>query len=300
MKTILFLTIAALLIACNNQNKKFDNADATGTFEADEVVVSAQANGLINELYLAEGQTFNYGDTVGYIDSTQLHLSKLQLIQNIQALNINKPNVNEQLAPLKTQIDKQLAEKERLTKLIDAGAATTKQLDDLLANINVTQQQLQAQQTTMDNNVASIQAQINALQIQIQQVEDMLAKSLIITPLQGTVLAKYASKGELANIGKPLFKMADIQHVFLKAYFTSEQLANVKIGQNVNVVADFGNTQQKNYQGIISWISDKSEFTPKNIQTKNERANLVYCVKINVQNDGFIKLGMYGEVFVNN
>jgi HlyD family secretion protein len=285
-----------LLSACGNKKGDFD---ATGSFEAIEVIVSSEAAGRILTFDITEGKEVTKGENVGVIDSLQLYLSKLQLMKNISSIESNRPNVSAQVAATREQLLKQQTERTRVENLLKAEAATQKQLDDIVSSIAVLERQLTAQLSTLNNSVSSLDAQSSAIEIQIAQIEDRLSKCIIQSPITGTVLAKYAEAGELAVIGKPLFKVADLKRIFLRSYFTSGQLTDIKLGQTVKVFADFGGDNRREYTGIITWISDKSEFTPKSIQTKKDRENLVYAVKIAVENDGYIKIGMYGEVLVN-
>lgn len=293
MKKIFIVAAAFIFAGCGVQNNNFD---ATGTFEATEVIVSAEAAGRIMTLNIDEGSVITAGQVLGTIDSLQLYLQKMMLVKNRSSVESNRPSVATQIAATKNQIDKQIVERARVEKLLASSAATTKQLDDINSAIEVLQSQLAAQLSTLENNVSSIDAQSSAIDIQIAQIADKLAKCTITSPMSGVVLAKYAQAGELSTIGKPLFKVADIEHLFLRAYVTSGQLSQIKLGQKVKVMADFGGKKQIQYGGVIDWISDKSEFTPKTIQTKDDRENLVYAVKIAVVNDGVIKIGMYGEV----
>jgi HlyD family secretion protein len=287
------LCVIGLFSACGNKQHNFD---ATGSFEATEVIVSSEAAGRILSFDITEGKEVAAGEKVGVIDSLQLYLSKLQLMKSISSVESNKPNVSTQVAAIREQLLKQQTERARVENLLKSEAATQKQLDDINSAIVVLERQLTAQLSTLNNSVSSINAQSSALEIQIAQIEDRLSKCIIQAPIAGTVLAKYTEAGELATIGKPLFKVADMKHVFLRSYFISGQLADIKLGQTVRVFADFGGDNRREYRGTITWISDKSEFTPKSIHTKKHRENLVYAVKIAVENDGYIKIGMYGEV----
>ena len=285
--------IIMLLGGCGSDRTDFD---ATGSFEATEVIVSSEAAGRILAFDITEGKEVAAGENVGVIDSLQLYLSKLQLMKNISSVESNKPNVSAQVAATQEQLIKQQTERTRIESLLQSEAATQKQLDDINSAITVLERQLAAQMSTLNNSVSSLNAQSSALEIQIAQIEDRLSKCIIQSPISGTILAKYTETGELAVVGKPLFKVADLKHVFLRSYFTSGQLADIKLGQTVTVFADFGGDKRREYKGTITWISDKSEFTPKGVQTRKDRENLVYAVKIAVENDGFIKIGMYGEV----
>lgn len=281
------------LSACGNGRQPFD---ATGSFEADEVTVSSEAAGRILSFDVTEGRQVAAGERLGAIDSVQLHLSKLQLLQNIASVKSSRPDIRTQIATLKEQIARQQAEHARVLKLLDAGAATQKQSDDILSAIAVLERQLAAQQSALQNSAASIDAQSAALEIQLAQIEDRLSKCVISSPVAGVVLARYTAAGELSAVGKPLFRVADLRRIFLRAYLSSGQLARVRLGQEVRVFADSGGDNRREYRGVVSWISEKSEFTPKNILTDNDRENLAYAVKIAVENDGYIRIGMYGEI----
>lgn len=287
------LGAAVLLASCSDG---LGDYDATGTFDADEVLVSSEVSGAILRLDVSEGDQLKQGQVVGLIDSVQLFLQKQQLEANIKALEASRPDVASQLAPLEEQLSKQLQEKTRVENLLKAEAATTKQLDDINSAILVLEKQLEAQRTALDQSRAGTDAQVAAMQAQVAQLDDRLGKCHLAAPMSGTVLAKYAHTGELTSAGHPLFKLADMEHVYLKAYVTSVQLADIRLGQTVQVRADFGNEQYRQYEGQITWISDKSEFTPKNITTSDDRANMVYAIKVAVENDGYLKLGMYGDV----
>ncbi len=291
-KIVMIAAVAALCVSCNNK----EEFDAAGTFEATEVTVSSEASGRILSLAISEGDTVHQAVVVGEIDSVQLHLAKMQLEQTLSSMRTSRPDVSTQIAALKEQIAKQEVEKARIQNLLKVNAATGKQLDDVESHLLVLKNQLAAQQSTLTKNVSSIDAQSAAIEIQIAQTEDKLAKCHIMSPITGTVLAKYAEVGELAAPGKPLFKVADLQHIFLRVYLTSAQLADVALGDEVAVSADFGGDNRREYTGSIVWIASDSEFTPKSIPTSDDRANLVYAVKVAVENDGYIKLGMYGEI----
>ena len=291
-----FLSIISamtLLTACSGSDSKYD---ASGVFEVTEVMVSARVAGEIMDLDIDEGTEVTAGEPVGYIDTVQLYLQRLQLEANVKAAESRICDVEKQTAALLQQIDTQKKEQTRFENLVNANAGNRKQLDDITAAINLLEKQLDAQTETLINGNANAKAQAEALKAQIALTDDMISKSTIASPVNGTVMAKYVEKGELAVQGRTLFKVANINDMYLKAYITSGQITGLKIGQEVKVFADSGDSDRKEYRGVISWISDKAEFTPKTIQTRDERANLVYAVKIKVQNDGYIKRGMYGEV----
>lgn len=298
MKTNLFLAIAVafMLSACGNGNNTYD---ASGIFEATEVMVSAKGTGEIMQFDIQEGQNVEANKQVGYIDTTQLYLKKVQLKANMKAVESRHYNVSKQIASIQQQIATQKTEQKRYENLIKSNAANQKQLDDINAQIALLEKQLTAQMETLENGNKSVTGESLGLEAQVAQIEDQIKKSIITSPIDGTVLSKYAEQGELASQGRTLFKVADIAHMHLRVYITADQLTSLKIGQQVKVYADQGKSDRKEYTGTITWISDKAEFTPKTIQTRDERANLVYAMKVAVQNDGLIKKGMYGEIKIN-
>ena len=297
MKRIFIYCALPLLTAACGRSGDFD---ATGTFEATEVVVSAEATGRILRFDAEEGDVLEVGRQVGAIDTVQLYLQKLQLERQRASVVSNRPDIAKQAASLREQIAKQQTERRRVENLLRDGAATTKQLDDIDAQIKVLNGQLEAQLSTLRNNAASIDENSSSIDLQIARIEDQLAKCRIASPVAGTVLAKYSEAGELASVGRPLMKVADLDRIDLRAYFTSDQLAGLKLGQEVTVTADFGGDSRIDYPGRIVWIASESEFTPKTIQTRDSRANLVYAAKIAVENDGRLKIGLYGEVRLRN
>ena len=282
-----------LLSACGTNSGVYD---ASGVFETTEVIVSAKGNGEILQFLVEEGGTVTAQSILGVIDTTQLYLKKRQLQASIRAMNSRKVTVSRQVAALQEQIAKQKMEQRRFETLVSQHAANRKQLDDINAGLATLEKQLAAQIETLDNANSSLAGEQESLAIQIAQISDQIKNALITTPISGTVLAKYAEQGEFALQGRALFKVADMANMKLRAYITADQLTSLKIGQQVKVYADRGKSDRQEYAGSVIWISDKAEFTPKTIQTRNERANLVYAVKIAVKNDGYIKKGMYGEV----
>ena len=306
-KPYLVLGFSFFIFSCN-QNKL--QTDASGVFESDEVIVSAEQNGKILSLPIKEGDTISEGKVVGNIDISNIELQKEQVQATIQALRQKTTNpvpqidlVKKQLAVQESQLAQQLHEKTRTENLLKADAATQKQLDDINSMIDQLQKQIAVskQQIDLDNSNISTQnrtifSEQDPLEKSVAQIQDQINKGQIVNPITGTVLTKYALEGEMTTIGKAIYKIANIDTITLRAYITGSQLSNVKLSQQVKVYIDSGAKNYKEYAGKISWISDKSEFTPKTIQTKDERANLVYAVKIRVKNDGYIKLGMYGEV----
>lgn len=292
-KYLLFTASFVILTACGNGKSDYD---ASGTFEATEVIVSSEANGKIMQFNVEEGQLLEADKEVGCIDTLQLYLKKMQLLASGKAVANKSMDINKQIAATKEQISKAEYEKKRNENLLKENAATQKQIDDINSQIAVLKKQLEAQVSTLQRGNASVTEESSAYEIQVAQLEDQLRKCHITSPINGTVLAKYAEKGELATQGKPLFKVADVQKMFLRAYITADQLTQLKLGDKVKVFSDLGDNDRREYEGVITWISDKSEFTPKTIQTRDERANLVYAMKIAVKNDGYLKIGMYGEM----
>ena len=290
--TVLILS-GVVLFSCNNNNSEYD---ATGTFEADEVIISAEASGKILAFNLEEGQVVKQGEQVGFIDTTQLHLSKLQLRENQKAVLAGRPNTRTQIEATKKEIENVQLEKTRVANLVKGEVASQKQLDDINSKLSVLEARLAAQQNSLTTTTTTLNEQSNAIDIQLAIVQDQLNRCKIINPVRGTVLAKYAMQNEMTLPGKALYKIADLNTIILRAYISGNQLSQIKLGQTVKVLVDAPDGGYKEYAGTISWVSDKAEFTPKTIQTKEERANLVYAVKINVKNDGYLKLGMYGEV----
>ena len=292
MKRIVYIAAVVLAASCGTEAE----FDAQGTFEATEVVVSSEATGRILNFEVEEGMAVEANQMVGAIDSVQLHLQRKQLVAQQSALLGSRPDVKKQVAALREQIAKQNEELRRVENMLKDGAATKKQKDDIEAQIKILERQLDATLSTLDKNTSTINNNSAALEAQIAALDDRISKCHIISPIGGTVLVKYAEAGELASVGKPLMKIADLDNIYLRAYFTSDQLANIKLGDEVKVVADFGGEERYDYTGRVAWISSESEFTPKTIQTKDSHANLVYAVKIAVENDGRLKIGLAGEV----
>lgn len=270
--------------------------DAQGSFEATEVVVSAEAAGRILWFDAEEGTAVEPGVRIGQIDTLQLDLQRRQLEAQQAALLASRPDIRAQAAALREQIAKQERELTRVQNLLRDGAATTKQRDDIEAQIRILQSQLSAALSSLDKSTVTIDGNAAVVETQIAALDDRITRCRIASPIAGVVLTKYAEAGELAAVGKPLLKVADLEHLYLRAYFTSEQLAAIRVGDAVTVTADFGGDQRYDYEGRITWISPESEFTPKTIQTRDSRANLVYAAKIAVQNDGRLKIGLAGEV----
>ena len=306
MKKIALITTLIALIACNNKNK----IDASGNFEADEVIVSAQQTGQLIDYDVEEGKTLTEGQKVGQINVALLKIQKEQVEATIASLKEKTQNPADQVAFIRSQLEvqrAQLAQQERelmrTQNLVRGGAATQKQLDDLSALIDqlrkqiaVTENQLKVSLTNINTQNRNVLSQEAPLQKNAEAVQEQINQGEIINPIAGTVLTNYALKGEMQTFGKPLYKIANTDVLTLKAYITGDQLSQIKLGQQVTVRTDAGKSAYRTYQGEIIWISQESEFTPKTIQTKSERTNLVYAIKVKVKNDGFLKIGMYGEV----
>lgn len=301
------MLVTVFATACSSNGNKFD---ASGTFEATEVIVSSELSGKILSLTVNEGDTVSANRVVGTVDAEGIELQKEQVEASISSLSDKTADVGPQVALLQNQLAVQqsqlnnlLHEKHRIENLIKQDAATGKQLDDMNAQIDVvrkqmvvTQQQINVQRSNTSTQNKSILSESKPLQKRVEQLNDQLKRADIVNPINGTILTKYAEAGELTSTGKALYKIADLGEMKLRAYVTGDQLSQIKLGQQVKVLVDDGKEKYKELTGKISWISDKAEFTPKTIQTKEERANLVYAIKINVRNDGYLKIGMYGEV----
>lgn len=293
MKKIALLSATVMLLASCQDQAPYD---ATGIFEATTVTVSAETAGRLVSFDIDEGDSLMAGQAVGLVDTTLLALQQKQLLSQQLATEKSSPDIAAQAAALRSQIAHQQNECERIARLLSGGAATQKQSDDANAQLRTLRGQLEGLLSTLDKSRSSLTESASALQYQREQIEEQIRKSCIAAPLTGTVLQKYAEQGEYATPGRPLFKMADLDDIHLRSYFTASQLAHIRIGQEVTVIADFGGDERYEYPGRIIWIAQESEFTPKSIQTQDTRANLVYAVKIAVKNDGRLKLGQYGEV----
>lgn len=285
---------AVVMGACSSSA---DEVDATGVFEATEVLVSAEANGKILSMDLQEGDRLKAGSVLGYVDTVQLVLKRDQLLASMDAVGHKKMDVAKQVAATRRQIEQAEREYARSRDLLHDRAGTQKQVDDAEAQLAVLRRQLDAQLSTMTQANLGVRDEQRSLELQVQQLDDQLLKCRITSPIGGTVLTKYAEPGEVTAAGRPLFKVADLDHIYLRAYVEAPQLTEIRLGQKVTVYADRGESDRTPYEGRITWISGEAEFTPKTIQTRDERSNLVYAVKIAVNNpDGKIKLGMYGSV----
>ena len=294
MKKIVMMASAVLMLAaCGNKENEYD---ATGTFEATETTVSAEQSGALLTLNVNEGDNVRKGQEVGLVDTTQIWLKIQQLGATKQVYQSQKPDMEKQIAATRQQLAKAQTEQRRYQELVADGAAPSKMLDDATSQVQVLQRQLDAQISSLSTSTRALDQQMVATDVQVSQLYDQLRKCHVTAPISGTVLEKYVECGEFVAMGKPLLKLADIENMFIRAYVTSAQLQTIKIGQKAKVLADYGDGQKKEYEGTVSWISSHSEFTPKTILTDDERADLVYAVKVAIKNDGFAKIGMYGEV----
>jgi len=287
---MIFMLLAA---ACHPGD---DLYDATGAFEAVETMVPAQATGILTDYSVQEGQRLRAGALVGHVDTTQLYLKKLQLASGIGAILSQTPDHAAQLAALQVQLSRDLKEQDRVTSLRQADAATGRQLDDITAMVAVDKKRIVALESSLDITSLSLKKKTGPITAQIVRLDDELRRCRIVNPVTGTVLANYAEPHEMATTGRPLYKIADLSTLNLRAYVTGDQFARLRLGEQVKVRVDDGRGKYRAYTGVVCWISDQAEFTPKTIQTKDERAELVYAVKIRVVNDSYLKIGMYGEV----
>ena len=292
-RRIILISSVVLLTSCGKSGL---NYDASGVFESTEVTVSAKVTGEIKSLQIAEGQEVTAGQSLGQISTVQLELQKSQLLSTKTATASKKLDAMRQVASIQQQISNMQREKERFDALLKDGAATRKQVDDIDYQISVLEKQLAATREQVSTSNTSIDSQTESILAQVSLIDEQIKDAQIISPLTGTVLDKYAEQGEFAMPGKALFKVANLDEMQLRAYVTADQLSRIKLGKDVKVYADFGSKEQREYDGKVVWISNKAEFTPKTILTQDERADLVYAVKIAVKNDGYIKIGMYGEV----
>lgn len=293
MKTITKITslsvVLILLWSCNKNIK----ADAYGNFEATETTISAQANGQILQFRVAEGLALKAQQIVGYIDTIPLELKKQQMLTSKQIIFSKSKGVLSQINVLKAQLKTAMSNLNRTQKLVEAKSATPKQLDDVSGQVAVLNQQIRSIET---QNTAVVN-EAKSIDIQLKQIADQMDKSKIINPINGIVLVKYAEVGEIATFGKPLYKIANLSSMQLRVYVSETQLSKIKIGQEVTIKIDKG-SEVKSYKGTLIWIASEAEFTPKIIQTKEERVNLVYAVKIEVINNGDLKIGMPAEMWI--
>ena len=282
-----------VLAGCGNNEKEYD---ATGTFEATEVTVAAEQSGALMIFDVNEGDVIAQGKEVGLIDTTQIWLKIQQAGATKAVYQSQKPDMEAQIAATRQQLAKARQDQQRYKELVTDGAAPSKMLDDATNQVQVLQKQLDAQISSLSTQLSTLNSQLSTVDVQVSQLRDQLQKCHVTMPIKGTVLEKYVERGEFVAVGKPLFKVADTENMFIRAYVTSAQLQNIKVGQQAKVFADYGDGQRKAYEGTVSWISSRSEFTPKTILTDDERADLVYALKVAIKNDGYVKIGMYGEV----
>ena len=290
---VLMATVLVLLASCGKGERAYD---ATGTFEATETTVSAEQSGTLVRFDVSEGDEIALGKEVGLIDTTQLWLKIQQMGATKAVYRSQRPDMEKQIAATRQQLAKARQDEQRYKELVADGAAPSKMLDDATSQVAVLQKQLDAQISMLNTQLSTLDSQVLTVDVQVSQLRDQLQKCHVVTPIAGTVLEKYVEQGEFVATGKPLFKMASVQRMYFRAYVTSAQLQNIKVGQQAKVYADYGDGQKKEYEGTVTWISNRSEFTPKTILTDDERADLVYALKVAVKNDGYIKIGMYGEV----
>ena len=295
MKATKWMTAGALLMlaSCGNKEKAYD---ATGVFEATETTVFAEQSGALMTFDVNEGDVIAQGQEVGLIDTTQIWLKIQQAGATKTVYQSQKPDMEKQIAATRQQLAKARQDQQRYKELVADGAAPSKMLDDATNQVAVLQKQLDAQISALNTQLSTLNSQLTTVDVQVDQLRDQLQKCHVSAPISGTVLEKYVERGEFVTTGKPLFKIADTDHMFIRAYVTSAQLKDIKVGQKAKVFADYGDGQKKEYDGIVSWISSRSEFTPKTILTDDERADLVYALKVAIRNDGYVKIGMYGEV----
>ena len=292
-KIIAMAGVALLLNACGRKERQYD---ATGVFEATETTVYAEQTGALLTFNVEEGDTVGQNREVGLIDTTQLWLKMKQAEAMKSVYQSQKPEQEKQIAVTRQQLAKAKQDQQRYKELVADGAAPAKMLDDVNSQVEVLQRQLDAQLSSLRVNTNALDKQMAATDVQAEQLRDQIRKCHILVPAKGTVIEKYVERGEFVSAGKPLFKMADTENMFIRAYVTSAQLENIKTGQKATVFADYGNGGKKEYEGRVTWISSRSEFTPKTILTDDERADLVYAVKVAIKGDGYVKMGMYGEV----
>ncbi|MDY3884017.1 HlyD family secretion protein [Porphyromonas somerae] len=287
-------TATLFLSACHNQKSK---VIGSGSFEATEVLVSSEVNGRVLEWNIEEGSTIQQGEQVGLVDTTQLFLQREALLRSGKGVRANQPNIATQTKALEVKLEELQSNRNRTARLLKSGVATQKQLDDLDSGIAAVESQLSAARSTLSNQSSQITAQSSAIDIQVAQVDDLIERSKITAPISGTVLANYIHRGELAGQGRPLFRVGNLETLFLRAYVQNNRLGTLHLGDEVKVQVDGENGEKRSYSGTISWISSRAEFTPKTVQTDDERSNLVYAIKVRVPNsDGTLRIGMYGEV----
>ncbi len=292
MKKIIYsILILVMISGCKD---KAGIVDGSGRFEADEIVVSAEVSGKIAEMDIEEGMLLPAGKIVGIIDTMQLYFQKMRLLTGSEAVRLRRADVSKQIGALKQQISNLQNERVRAAKLVSLNAGNRKSLDDIDYQISTLERQIIAQQSALERGNLSADKESAAIEIQVAQTEDLIEKSLIKSAITGQILTKYASKGEFRAAGQPLFRVADTEKMYLRAYLSNSLISAAKIGTKAIVFSGSDETIRE-YNGEIVWISEEAEFTPKNVINRDERSNLVYAVKILVKNDGYIKSGMYGD-----
>ena len=282
-----------MFTACGSD---YDQYDATGIFEAREILVSAETSGRVEVLDINEGDDVKAGQSLGLIDTLQLHLAKEEILASNEAISSRYVDIDLQLSALRERLSVLRSEYDRFSSLVSTGSVSKKQLDDMNSEINILETQIKAQENALESSNMTISGESKAGFVRLQRINDQIKRSVLKSPITGRIIEKYVDRGELTMQGAPVYKVADVENMYIRAYLTSDQLKSVKVGDKVTVVSDFGDDQINEYEGTLTWISDKSEFTPKTIYTSNERANLVYAVKISFKNDGYAKIGMYGGV----
>lgn len=296
MKQIVKLFMAGTCVLALGACRNDIDYDACGQIEAVQITVSAESNGKILSLDVEEGDNLHQGQILGAVDSVQTWLQIQELQQRKTGAESKLIDIKKQQAPQISQLESLENDYRRFSALHAKEAASQKQVDDISSQINTLKAQMSAQEQTWTRNNQSIASEISTYNIQLAQKQDQLSKCRISSPIDGTVLTKYAQAGENITTGKPLFKIADLSNVFVRAYFTTEQLGSLKLSDTLTVIPDDGSASPKKYTGTLTWISEQAEFTPKNIQTRNERADLVYATKISIPNDGYLRLGMYAYI----
>lgn len=298
MKLVIRIAAAAVLlttVACHEREREFD---ACGQVDATEVVVSAENSGKIMWLNVDEGDRLEKGELVGYLDTVPTFLQKRELEERKEGAKTKVVDIERQLRAQYANLENLKTDYERYRTLLSKDAGTQKQVDDLAAQIKIAESDIAAQRQTYEKNNGNIRKEMDVYDVQVAQKADLLKKCYVTSPINGTVLTKYAEEGETVTSGKSLFKIANLDDVFVRAYFSTKQLSDIKLGDKVKVVAEDGTDNPRTYEGVICWISDEAEFSPKNIQTKDEQADLVYATKVAVKNDGFLRIGMYAYVLL--
>ena len=294
--SIALLAAAVLAAGCRHKTPDFD---ACGQVDATDITVSSESSGKIMKLDIREGDILSKGECIGYIDTVQIWLQKEELVRRRESAKVKTVDIGCQTEAQYAQLENLETELKRARDLLDKDAGTRKQVDDLESQIKVLRSQIAAAEQTYRQNNESVACEISTLDVQIAEAEDKLRKCRICSPIDGTVLTKYAEEGEMVTSGKPLFEIADMDHLYVRAYFSTAQLGGIKIGDEVTVIPDDGSPEPAGCKGTVTWISQEAEFTPKNIQTRDERADMVYAVKVEVETGSPLRLGMYAYVIVD-